>query len=159
MHGSLQKELGLDYPVSRLQSILDVWINSVRVDVQRVRATKDSFFGGLTISIINADYSDVTNLPDANVLTDKGEVLPWLQWLLEFGDRVIIYEYDVFPKIGIRNTPGSRSGLGIMVKPKHKKTQWGVPTEFAGTHEKNWVTKALYKISEQKIANVIKQAL
>lgn len=157
MHGSLQKELGLDYPVARLQSIIDVWLNSVRVDVTRVKATKNSFFGGLTISMIYADYADVTSLPDANVLTDKGEVLPWLSWLLEFGDRVIIYEYDVYPKIGVRNTPGSRSGLGIMVKHKYK--QWGVPTEFAGTPENNWVTRALGRIGIQQVTNIIKKSL
>ena len=46
-----------------------------------------------------------------------------------------------------------------MIKPKHRKAQWGVPTEFAGTLEKNWVTRALSGISESKIANVIKKAL
>ena len=155
--GKLQKEFGLDNPTARLLAIFAVWLNSIRVDVQRVRATTRSLVGGLTISMIYSDYADVTNLPEANVVTDKGEILPWLSWLLEFGDRVIIYEYDVYPKIGIRSTPGSRSGLGIMIKPTRGK--WGVPPEFSGTIDDNWVTRALYNISVEEITKVVQKAL
>ena len=154
---NLQKEFGLDNPTSRLLAIFAVWLNSIRVDVQRVRATTRSLVGGLTISMIYNDYADVTNLPEANVVTEKGEVLPWLSWLLEFGDRVIIYEYDVYPKTGIRRTPGSRSGLGIMIKPTRGK--WGVPTAFAGTVDNNWITKALYNINVEDITKVVQKAL
>ena len=157
MRGELQKSFGLDNPTSRLLSIFEVWLNSVRVDVQKIRVKGKSFFGGLTISMIHADYADVTSLPDAQVFTDKGEVLPWLSWLLEFGDRVIIYEYDVYPKIGTRYTPGSRSGLGVMIKPNHGR--WGVPTEFSGTVDKNWVTRALGGITVEQMTKVIQKSL
>jgi len=154
--GDLKKELGVDFTRARLETIISMWVNSVTVYVRPVRSLGSNLFGGISIGMVQADYSDVINLPDAHVITEKGEDLPWLEWLLLFGDTVIIRDYVVFPKKGFRGFPNppSRTGLGIMIKKK--QGSWRVPPQFSGTADDNWVVRALNQVSVELDAIVEK---
>ena len=69
-----------------------------------------------------------------------------LQWLLLEGDRKIIVGYHYSARASKR----SRSDLGLMIR----KGSWGVPSEFAGTQENNWATRAI-SASEFRIQNLM----
>jgi hypothetical protein len=92
---------------------------------------------------------------EGSILTEKGEVLEWLRWLLTFGDRIIISEYQIHLISG-----KGRSGRGIMVADD--ASAWRVPPRFSGTIRNNWLTRAFKENSQSFfliIENIIKQEL
>lgn len=105
----------------------------------------------MRIEAIQANFQNVLGLPEAQQLTNKGVSLDWLDWLLIKGDKTIIREYEIEPAQGRR----SRTGLAVMVKAK--KGRWKVPAQYAGTVNKNWVTRAIDDIPDSKIENIIIQ--
>ena len=102
--------------------------------------------------MIRSDYSDVFQSAGAVVNTEKGSKLEWLQWLLLFGDKTIVKEYEI--KLG--PNPNSRSGDGIMISSKSGR--WNVPTSYAGTSKKNWITDAIDSV-EDDIMTLLTQSL
>jgi hypothetical protein len=78
--------------------------------------------------------------------------LPWLEWLLLYGGKIIVRDYRV--KMGSNNR--SRTGMAVMVESSG--SNWRVPTEFAGTSNNNWVTRAINKI-DNKILDILETEL
>lgn len=151
--GRLQAELGLTDP-SKLDEIIQIWANSIVVKVRSVRFSRGKITGGFRISAIKQDWSDVLGHPASKQPTKKGE-LPWLEWLLTFGDKVIVRDYDVTfaPKAARRG----RTGKAIMVKGKGKR--WRVPPTFSGTTRRNFVTRSLESIRKPVEAMITKEVL
>jgi len=141
--GQLRAEFGLPDDVdSRLSAILDIWVDQIIVDYKPVTG-KTVLKGGIILNMLKTDWLDVISSDAANIITRVGQVLPWLEWLLIFGDKIVVREFEVVMKGG----PTSRSGMALMVK---KSTgRWRVPPEFAGTTNNNFVTKLLDKIADQ----------
>jgi len=149
--GILKGEFGLDGSASRLKQILDFWSN-LTVDYKTPQISRSGISGGFTISMIRSDYSDVLSLEASNVTTEKGQVLPWLQWLLLFADKQIIKDYEV--KVG--SYPNSRSGNAVM--KKNMSARWGVPSAFAGSVDNNWITRSIDSV-ENDIFQILEQSL
>ena len=149
--GVLKSEFGLDNSSSRLKEILDFWSN-LTVEYKTPKISGNSIVGGFSVSMIRSDYSDAISLGVAKVTTDKGQVLPWLQWLLLFADKQIIKDYEV--KIG--SYPNSRSGNAVM--KKNISSRWGVPPTFAGSIEDNWITRSIDSV-ENDIYKILEQSL
>ena len=80
----------------------------------------------------------------ANVITEKGTRLEWLNWLLQEGDKIIIYGYHY------RTGDNGRSGGGTMVK----RGVFRVPPEFSGTIDDNFITRAFLG-REEELSNII----
>jgi len=151
--GKLQQELGVPSPVSRLEQILDIWINDIVLENKQVTVRGTTISGGFTINMIRRDWSDVLQSSAASyeyvnnnesVITE----IEWLKWLLIEGDKTIVKDYIVSS-----NKRGSRTGLGIMVRKAGSR--WRVPPEFSGTPRNNFVTRALEGI-DKDILNIIK---
>ena len=141
MGGRLQAELGVSDSIERIDTIVEMWTNSIQVVPVSVRTYGTDLKGGFKLNFIKMDWSDVLNTPDAFYTTDKGRVIPWLEWLLLRGDEEIIKDYDVM------FTSGGRTGLAIMVKGDKKR--WHVPVDFMGTARDNFVTRALEYIQPE----------
>ena len=150
--GKLRGHLGVPDGASRVQDLILQWINEFVVQVSTWRAVGHRIVGGFTVYAIKSDFAQVLNSPVAFQITEKGEVLPWLEWLLTKGDQIIIkdYYYAFHPKF----TPYSRTGQGIMMSAKTGfeksggKTGlvsggWRVPPEYSGTINNNWITRAI----------------
>ena len=69
------------------------------------------------------------------------KALEWLRWLLKEGNAVIVSQYD----FAFKSTRSSRTGLGIMVKKRGGG--WKVPSQYAGTDDDNFATRALADIA------------
>lgn len=151
--GRLAAEFGLSDGNSRISNIINFWVNNIVVLKKRATKSGGQIRAGLTIKMIQKDFEDVLSLGDATVITAKGQPLPWLEWLLKFGDKVIIRDYDV--SFSTKSSSKSRSGLAIMIKGKG--TNWRVPPEFAGTMENNFVTRAINSVEDDIISILEKQ--
>lgn len=148
--GQLRAELGLpDDILTRLQEILDIWIKQIEVDYQMVTGT-NTLKGGISVGMLETDWMEVISSQAANIITKYGMVLPWLEWLLTYGDKVIIQDYNVLMKA----TEQSRSGMAIMAKKVGG--EWRVPPEFSGTSDNNFITEILENMSTD-IENLIEK--
>lgn len=151
-HGQLQGELGVVNPGTAMTDILNVWIKSIKINLKPARTSgNNSIKASIDIDMINNNYQDVLSLQSAKYTTDKGEEIPWLEWLLTAGDKIIIRNYDI-----VFNAKYSRTGLNIMLKSV--TANWRVPPEFSGTPNNNFVTRALESI-EDVIASIIEDEI
>lgn len=134
--GKLKAEFGIPDSSSRIQRILEVWKN-ITFKYKPVKNNGKQLVGSFELNMIKQDFSDVINLPEASFVTEKGSTLNWLEWLLLFGDQVIIKEYNVI----IGSDPRSRTGMAVMRGSINGK--WSVPSEYSGTINSNWITRAI----------------
>ena len=150
--GSLQGELGLP-SVSLLDNIINQWASNIYVKIKPTRVGGSGISGGFTISAIQADWGDVLKMPEASI-TSGGKTLPWLDWLLTYGNKVIVREYTVH--VTTKN-PKSRSGKAVMVKDA--RGRWRVPPNFSGTSKNNFVTRAIDGIWNDVKVMILKEIL
>lgn len=105
----------------------------------------------ITFSIGNSDFLDLLSLPSATITTEKGTALPWLDWLLIQGDKVIISKFSIKVASGY-----GRSGGAIMIE--NSGGFWKVPTEYAGVVNDNWITKTINN-QAKAISDIIEQEI
>jgi len=144
--GRLRGDFGLHDGGERINEIIDLWTKQIIVKKKLTSIRNRKISAGFTISMIRHDFEDVLSLNVANVVTEKGQVLPWLQWLLLFGDKVIIRDYD----ISFTPSPRSRSGTAVMVN--RADGRWGVPPQFSGTINNNFTIRAINEIEKDIMA-------
>lgn len=144
--GDLKIELGLINGANRLRTIIDVWALRLRTRFRPFRAFKNKITGGLRVEAIRSDYADVLKLAESILVTEKGESLPWLRWLLFEGNNTIILDYSVRFQTG-----AGRTGGGIMVKGG----SWGIPYEFAGGINDNFVTRGINSVGKDLQNDII----
>lgn len=139
--GRLRAELGVVDSESAMESLVQTWARSTEVRVNRPRIVGNRILGTIiTVRAIRADYQDVLQQAWASYTTERGQDIPWLDWLLTKGDAILVANHKIWhPPIP---TARSRTGTNtIMVKTKGQG--WGVPTEYSGTDENNFATRAV----------------
>ncbi len=82
------------------------------------------------------------------VITEKGESLDWISWLLTRGDDVVVADYHVVPG------NHGRSGDAVMKQGDFFR----VRPEYSGTIEDNAITRAL-KNRQKEIAKILNTLL
>ena len=136
--GVLKAELGVE-DTAAIDRIIKLWVRGVDVVVAPATVVGSKIIGDIIITAIPADYSDVLSSSAASYITDKGETVPWLSWLLLQGDNIVIathravYDPD--------KSKSSRTGTDIMLPTDTEG--WRVPPEFSGTVDNNFVTRAV----------------
>jgi len=142
--GKLQSELGVVDAKRKIDAIIDRWVNSISLNIEKVKVVNVGFKGNISLLLAPAGFEDVLDMPEASYITRKGTKIEWLRWLLFEGDKYIIREYDVGPdKTGI-----ARTGLGqIMIRTK--KNGWRVPPEYSGIAIDNFATRALISVQDE----------
>lgn len=141
--GQLKYELGIPDAATRINQLFEHWSNSIVINVSPVMVKSSRLVGKLSLNMIPADISDAIGLPAATITDNNtGSIIPWLQWLLLDGSKILIQNYEV--RIGPNNN--SRTGNAIMVVSNQK--DWRVPPEFAGTVHDNWITRAIQRLDQ-----------
>ncbi|MQF98161.1 MAG: hypothetical protein FI729_01325 [SAR202 cluster bacterium] len=144
---SLNAQFGIPKGTSSgvVSAIVSAVSESVIVEVGKIDNT---LRGLITFKIQPEDFSNLLVLPQGFVQTvtiSGGKSLHWLNWLLTMGSAAIVggYEYQ----------PGNdgRSGGGTMVGG----VAWRVPSDYSGTIDNNFVTRALEN-REKQIINALK---
>lgn len=133
-NGKLRLDFGLtnDPTPAIIQGIVD----AVFVEVRRITAVGNRLRGGITIGVQPLGAANLFALPEAVQEIESGGYIPWLQWLLFEGDRIIIEDYGVEYKLGAGRTGGARM---IEEAPPFR-----VDPRYSGTTESNFITRALY---------------
>jgi hypothetical protein len=124
---------------------------SIEIDYTPIRVSMGGFIGGANINVLISDFSDLLTMMEAEVVTEKGQWLPYLEFLLLRGDRIIISQYDVKMGSGI-----GRSGMAIMIKGSAKA--WRVPTAYSGVMGDNWLTR-FFEIYQKAYSSLIEEIL
>jgi len=152
LRGQLKDELGIPNPASRVDSIVNAWINNVEVNTKPVSISGSSLTGGIFIGMVKQDYSDVLGMSEATIVDQKtGSVIPWLYWLLLGGGGILVKDYAI--KIG----PSRRSRTGNAVMVKSLKN-WRMPAKYVGVADNNWVYRAISEL-DSKIENMMQAEL
>jgi hypothetical protein len=103
--------------------------------------------------MIRDNFDDVLGNESAIVVDSvSGITLPWLEWLLLYGGKIIVKNY----KVRMGSNRNSRTGMAIMVESEGNN--WRVPPEFAGILTNNWVTRAINKLDD-KIISILESEL
>lgn len=140
--GTLRGEFGLVDAKSRIDVIIERWIDSIEVVIKPVSITKTGLTGGFKISMVQSNWSDVLNMAQSTFVTpENSHTLTWLRWLLLEGAKVIIQDYDFSMRTG------GRTGQGVMAKVKRKR--WSVPVEHQGTDNRNFAIEALDQLNSE----------
>ncbi len=136
--GDLMIRFGLSpsTTIPALDMILNTLANSVKVKFTKFSLSGTRINGGLKIEAVRDDFKDIIGLPVSTITTTNGTNLPWLEWLLLEGDKIVVADYNV--RYG--NFPSSRSGGGIMVE---SKGGFRVPPQYSGVIDNNWITRAI----------------
>lgn len=146
--GQLRYEFGLA-DTSIVDSIVDRFVESIYVTTNVVNSSNTNIDAQLIFTIIaDEDLGDILSSNEAAIITEKGETLPWLEWLILRGSEPIILTHRIL----IKPSRYSRTGQAIMVPTK--SGSWRVPPFYVGTIENNWITRAISSI-ESQIGNVL----
>lgn len=146
--GQLRLDFGL--PIDPTNEIITAVVNSTYVYFKNFRFTKYTVKNVFSIYIQPSDFRNLIDNAYANVITEQGEVLSWLEWLLTAGDAVVISGYSV--EYGPNKN--SRTGAAVMVPVGFFK----VDSQYSGTVENNFITRALQG-KENEISEIIRKNL
>jgi hypothetical protein len=146
LNGILKEVFALEDANIPLKDITGAIQQSVVVSVIPVATVGKTLNGGLVITFVKSNFQDILGLSSGSY--QKGQLnVPWLEWLLTEGDRVILANYPV--QYNLKKEDRNRlSGVAVM----EKGGGWRIPTQFAGTLEDNWITRAF---DSSKIAPLI----
>ena len=152
--GSLKYELGITDGDNRINNLLNIWLSNISISFKPIALKSSQLQGGINLSMIKADLSDVLG-SNAAIITDgkTGSMVDWLNWLSLAGDRTIIKDYDFI----LGSNSRSRTGGGIM-RYAPGSGKWKVPSEFSGTATNNWITRSIETASDN-IENILMATL
>ena len=143
-NGLLQAEFGLDDdPTPQLISAI---MSSFEVNVTKARGGSSSRLGSIKLQFSKQDYLDLLSndwaFQDIESYIDgsyRGSI-PWLDWLLNYGDTIIIANYGV--EIG----EFGRTGLAHMVK---RAAPYKVNSNYSGVATDNFITRSVFAASSE----------
>lgn len=149
--GKLKYEFGIANVDSKLASLISVWSTNIQYTYKAPNIIAGRIRSSFSASMIRADFSDVLYADFAAVVdTLRGYTLPWLEWLLLEGNKTIVRNYEVI----LGPNRSSRTGYALM-KPSNRS--WKVPSEFSGTINNNWITRAI-DAAESNIQKLLNEA-
>ena len=114
------------------------------------RSTLGLIRGGIKIYVQPTEFQNLLALSQGNTFYGPGGAnsIPWLEWLLTLGDRVLIGDYR------FEASNKGRSGLGTMLP----RGVFRVPPSYSGTEDNNFITRAFEK-KDKQIAAAINKGL
>ena len=140
-NGKLRAELGIEYSSSTIDGIIDFITNSIDVDISK--NINKGFDLNVEISFTNKkQIEEIYNQSFSYYETEKGVKIEWLKWLLEAGNKDVIFGYRIRYGVDL-----GRTGDAVMIKSK--KANWRVPPEFSGTEDNNFITRSLSTLDHE----------
>jgi hypothetical protein len=147
--GVLRADFGIPKGKDVTSAIVASVANSTVINMKRFSFSGKKISGGLFVYVQPSSFANLLSLSVGEVVTEKGTRLPWLDWLLNLGDQVIIADF------GVEYANAGRSGAGHMTS---QARPFKVNTSFSGTTGNNFITRALDR-HVGEIASVIERSL
>jgi hypothetical protein len=132
--GTLRADFGITTGTDVTSPIINSVANSVNVYMRPFSVKGTRISGGISVNIQPENFENLLSLPIGTTVTEEGDVLPWLDWLLNLGDAVIIADF------GVEYGPFGRSGSARMSSGSRP---FKVNSTFSGTATNNFITRAL----------------
>lgn len=146
-NGVLRAEFGLrNEPTTQLVAEIMRTLQFRQLYAQRGRG------GGVQIVMQPNDYSNLFSKGFAEQKIRDGS-LPWLQWLLTYGDAIIITGFGV--EFGNFKGKASRTGKAVM---SDDLGPYKVNSAFSGTRNDNFITRAIERTLPELI-NIFRSVL
>ena len=134
--GKLRYEFGIP-DTSVVDNIIEIWANNFFIEANLIKKRGSQITGSFFIGMVKENFEDVLSSGDALVYDNISNItLPWLNWLLLDGGKILVRNYEV--KMG--PNPRSRTDMAVMIE---SNKNWRVPSEFAGTIKNNWPVRAI----------------
>jgi len=131
--GKLKWDFGLDYDPS--MAISEAASNAF---ITRYKTDGAVNIFEFRIDIQPISFLNILSLPEAVQITEKGQELPWLEWLLTYGSTVAVID-----GYGVKYNNGGRSGGAQMVKGYNFGRPFMVDPLYSGTPTDNFITRAI----------------
>lgn len=136
--GTLKYELGIPDANTKIAAMIDIWSTNILYKYNPPTVKGSSIVSSFSASLFKADFSDIIGTDYAKVYDRiRGYNLPWLQWLVFYGNAPLIDDYQVI----LKNSSASRTGRALM--RRKEGSSWRVPSEFSGIISDNWITRAI----------------
>jgi len=126
---------------SVVNDIVDSISDSLVIDFVKINR---QLKGGVSFSFQTKDFANLLALPSATVITQAGQRLEWLNWLLNLGDTTIVVGFEYTPSSMGRSGGGTMTGGGL----------WRVPPNFSGTQDDNFITRSFFG-KESEIVRIL----
>lgn len=136
--GQLSFDLGIPAGEDPSVIIAQAVSDSIRIDPPNFRSAGNRINGNFKIQIQPSSFANLLSSSFGTVVTEKGQALPWLSWLLVEGDAIIIADWHV------QYGPYGRSGGARMVP----NGMFTIDPQYSGTINDNFVTRALDTIGD-----------
>lgn len=130
--GKLKWDFGLDFDPS--MAISEAVSGAFKTKYIENQSTVAQF----EIDIQPLSYLEVLELPEAVQITERGEVLPWLEWLLTYGSTIVCID-----GFGVKYASAGRSGGAVMIEGYNFGQPFMVDPLYAGTKGDNFITRAI----------------
>lgn len=142
--GKLRYDLGVKID----PTLLIAW--SV-ADTMKLQYTySNQYIFNFSISIQPGRYGNLLDLPQSVIISENGKKIPWLEWLLTNGTKIIMADFGVLYKEGTGRTGGAITVQNV--------TPFMIDPAFAGVVGDNFISRALNK-NGQKIQQAAWQTL
>lgn len=140
--GKLRYEFGIP-DTDVVDNIIELWARNFYIESKPLKRKGSQIVGSVFIGMIKQNFEDVLSSSDAIVYDNISNIaLPWLNWLLLEGGKILVRNYEV--KMG--PNPRSRTGMAVMTE---SNKNWRVPPEFSGTIQNNWPVRAVDGMEKQ----------
>ena len=146
-NGKLKADFGIPKGEDPTPAIIESIVNTLEIELRMSTSGTSPKIGGLSIYIQPKNFANLLYLSGVTVTTKKGTVIPWLQWLLTAGDKILVVDYHVEYKSGT-----GRSGLGTM---KGGDT-FRVNPSFSGTVDNNFISRT-FQGAENRLSDIIRR--
>lgn len=141
--GKLKYELGIPDANTKLANLINLWIDNIQYPYMKPIISSNKIKSSFQVNAIRVDFAEVLYSDDALVIDGlRGYNLPWLEWLLLEGNRTIISKQQVV----FGPNKFSRTGFALM---RESNQSWKVPSEFSGTMNNNWITRAIDGVEDR----------
>jgi hypothetical protein len=151
LNGKLKYEFGIPDSNIKLANLIEAWLGNIRYPYMKPIIVGNNIKSSFAVNAVRVDFAEVLYTDDALVIDSiRGYNLPWLEWLLLEGNKVIIRQQEVV----LGPNKFSRTGFALM---RDSNKSWKVPSEFSGTANNNWITRAIDGV-EDKIELLLEKA-
>jgi len=133
----LRDRIRFELGIPELRSLVDRVVEKYVDNIEVTGSVSPKIDGTTLIVVFKREniIQELTQHPDSFLVTNRGQALPWLEWILLKGSEDVVLGYDfLLGEFGDR----SRTGGGIMVK--QNVGNWSVPTSVQGTEGTNFLS-------------------